>query len=104
MCSHDDLDGRRAAILSLPAIIHPMPDRTALHEDDRLVSISPRHRRRQPRDIPGLTLANDPLEADRRNVMTFIHDHVAVVATMSSTTLSGSGFESSPHQSGRSAC
>ena len=57
-----------------------MPHGTALHEDDGMVSVLPRHRRGQAQDESRLRAADDLLEAVRRQVVTFIDDHLAVVA------------------------
>ena len=59
--------------------IHAMPDRPALHEDDRVVAVLPRDGRRQPEDEPRLRLARDLFEAVRRQVVALVDDQVAVV-------------------------
>ena len=59
--------------------VDAMPDRSALHEDDRMVTVLARDGRRQPDDESGLGLARDLLEAVRRQVMTLVDDQVAVV-------------------------
>ena len=64
----------------LPSRIDAMPHRTALHEDDRVVSVLPRHRGRQPGHEPRLRPSGDQLEAVRGQMVAFIHDQVAVAA------------------------
>ncbi len=59
--------------------IHAVPDRPALHEDDRVVTVLSGHGRRQPENEPRLGLSRDPLEAVRRQVVALVDDQVAVV-------------------------
>ena len=56
-----------------------MPDRPALHEDDRVVAILAGDGRRQPEHEPRLGLSRDLLEAVGRQVMALVDDQVAVV-------------------------
>ena len=59
--------------------VDAMPDRTALHEDDWMMAILPRNRRRQAEDKTSLRSADDLFEAARRQVVTFVDDHVPIV-------------------------
>ena len=59
--------------------IDPMTDRAALHEDDRVVAVLSRHRRRQAEHVSGLGLPRDGFEAHGGEVMAFIDDDMAVV-------------------------
>ena len=59
--------------------IDAMTDRAALHEDDRVVAILPRHRCRQAKDISGLGLPRDGFEAHGGQVMAFIDDDMPVI-------------------------
>ena len=63
----------------LPPGVHAMPDGAALHEQGRVLAILSRHRCRQPDDVPRLGSVGDLRETGRRDVVAFIHDHVAVV-------------------------
>lgn len=56
-----------------------MPDRPALHENDGVVAVLPRHRRGQPHYESSLGLACYLLETVCRQVMTFVDDHVPVL-------------------------
>lgn len=60
--------------------IHPMADRTTLHEDDGMVAVLAGNGRRQPNDEPRLDLAGDLLEAVGRHVMALVNDHMAVIS------------------------
>src|SRR5579864_5982306 len=56
-----------------------MPDWTALHEDDRVVTVLACHRGGQPEDEARFCLPRHLLEAVRRDMVTFIDDEVAVI-------------------------
>ncbi|EXI75345.1 MAG: hypothetical protein AW07_01246 [Candidatus Accumulibacter sp. SK-11] len=56
-----------------------MTDRSALHEDDRVMPVLAGHGRRQAKDIPGLRSPDQLLKARRRQVMAFVHDQMTVV-------------------------
>ena len=56
-----------------------MTDRTALHEDDRVMAVLPRHRRGQPQHVAGLGRPRDGFEAHGGEVMAFIDDDMAVI-------------------------
>jgi hypothetical protein len=60
--------------------IDTMTDGAALHEDDRVVAVFPRHRRRQAKHVSGLGLPSDGFEAHGGQVMTFIDDDMAVIS------------------------
>jgi hypothetical protein len=64
----------------LPAGIDAVADRTALHEDDRVVAVLPGDRRREAEDVPGPGLTNDSLEADGRKMVALIDDELAVLS------------------------
>ena len=53
-------------------------DRSALHRDDRVQTISPVWRRSETRDSSSRDALHQLLDRDRRNVVAFINDHVAV--------------------------
>ncbi len=59
--------------------VDTMPNRSALHEDDRVVTVLARHGRGQTEDEPGLRLAGDALEALRRQMVALVDDEVPVV-------------------------
>ena len=56
-----------------------MANRTALHEDDRMMAVLARDGSRQPGDEFRLRLAGDLLKTLGRKVVTFVDDEVAVV-------------------------
>ncbi len=58
---------------------HPVADRTALHEEDRVVSILAHRRRRKPQHIARPRPPHDRLEADGRDGMALVDHHVPVV-------------------------
>src|SRR5262245_53317174 len=60
--------------------VDTMPDRTALHEDNRLVAVLPRDGRRQAEDESRLGAPGDLLEAMRREVVAFVDDQMTVIA------------------------
>src|SRR5882762_1107643 len=60
--------------------VHSMPYGTALHEDDGMMPVLPRHGRRQAEDETSLRASDDLLEAVRRHMVAFIDDHLPVVA------------------------
>jgi hypothetical protein len=45
---------RETPLCGLGLGIDPVPHRTTLHEDDRVVPVFPGNRRGQPKDVPGL--------------------------------------------------
>ena len=57
-----------------------MPNRTALHEDDRMVAVLACDGCRQANDKSGFGLAYHLLETVRRQVMALIDDHMAVLS------------------------
>jgi len=59
---------------------HVEPDRATLHKDDRLMAIFSSRRSRQAGNIFGFDLPHDLLEAERRNMVAFINDDVAVLS------------------------
>jgi len=59
--------------------VDTMPDRSALHADDRVVTVFAGHRGGQTKDEPGLRLPGDVLEALRRQVVALVDDEVPVV-------------------------
>ena len=59
--------------------VHHMPHRSALHEDDWLVAILAGHGGRQPGDVFRFRAPGHLLEAVGRQMMTFVHDQVAVL-------------------------
>src|SRR5262249_25981768 len=65
---------RRGLLSSVHAVAHW----AALHEHNRVVSVLPRHRRRQPGYEPGFCAARHQLETVRRQVMAFVYHQVAV--------------------------
>ena len=54
--------------------VDPMPNGTALHEDDRMVTVLARHRRGQAQDESRLRLSDHLFEAAGRQVVAFIDD------------------------------
>ena len=60
--------------------VHAIPHGTALHENDRVVTILPRDSRREAQDESRRRAANDPLETMRRQIVALIDDDMAVVA------------------------
>ena len=59
--------------------VHTVPDRAALHEDDRMVAILARHCRRESEYESRLGLARDLLEAVGRQMMALVDNQVTVV-------------------------
>jgi hypothetical protein len=59
--------------------VHSVPNRSALHEDDRMVPVLPRDRRRETGDKSRFGLSRHLLETVCRQVMTFIDNQVTVV-------------------------
>ena len=59
--------------------IHAMPHRTALHEDDRMVSVLAGDGRGKPDDKSGLCPARHQFKTARGKMMTFIHNQIAVI-------------------------
>ena len=57
----------------------PVPDGTALHEDDRMVSVPARNGSRQPEHIPGLRAARDRLETHCGKVVALVDHKLPVV-------------------------
>jgi len=55
-----------------------VPDRAALHEDDRVLPIPAHRRRRQAEDEPRLGAFQDGVEGNRSHVMTFVDDDLPV--------------------------
>ena len=74
---HDMLERARRALGSR---IHAVPNGPALHEDDRMMAVLAGHGCGQAYNEPGLGLARHALEALRGDVVTFIDDHVSVLA------------------------
>src|ERR1700722_9146007 len=62
--------------------IDAMTDWTALHEDNRVVSILPGHRRRQAKDVSGLCLSCDGFETHSRQMMAFVDDNMSVFGNL----------------------
>ena len=56
-----------------------MAHRTALHEQDRVVSVAAVRRRAQPDDVAGGSRAHHPLKRKRWDVMALVDQHVAVL-------------------------
>ena len=57
----------------------PEPDRTALHEDDRMVAVPARDRRREPEHVFRLRAAGDGLEADGGDMVALVDHEMPVV-------------------------
>ena len=55
-----------------------MPDRAALHEDDRVVTILPGDGSGQPEHEPRSRLPGDLFEAVGRQMVALVHDQVTV--------------------------
>jgi hypothetical protein len=94
------LEGPRGRLRSC---VHAMAYGTALHEDDRMVTVLPRDRRGQTSDESSLCAADDLFKAVGRQVVAFIDDHLPIVTdtviydTVADKTLNDSYVE----QSGR---
>ncbi|ESW78996.1 hypothetical protein X772_28260 [Mesorhizobium sp. LSJC280B00] len=63
----------------LGARINAMPNRAALHEDDRMMTIFAGHRRGQSEDIARFRPAGHMLETRRRKMVALIDDQMTVV-------------------------
>jgi len=59
--------------------INAMPNRAALHEDDRMMTIFAGHRRRQPENVARFRPAGYELKTRRRKMMALIDNQMAVV-------------------------
>ena len=57
----------------------PEPDGTALHEDDRMVTVPARDRRGQAEDVFRLGQARDGLEADGGDMVALVDHELAVI-------------------------
>ena len=68
------LKGRAAAW----TLAFAVPNRSALHEDNGMVTVLPRHGCRQPQDKPGFRLSSYGFEAVSGYVMALVHDDVAI--------------------------
>ena len=73
---HEVLERARCRLC---ASIYLMSNRTALHEDDRMVAVLACDGCRQANDESGFGLAYHLLETVRRQMMALIDDHVAVI-------------------------
>src|SRR5450631_4290942 len=62
--------------------IHAMTHRSALHEDNRMVAILPGHGRGQSQHISRFGAPRDQFEAKSGQVMTLIHDEMAVASDL----------------------
>ena len=67
-----------AALGGLRSGIDAVAYRAALHEDDGMVAILARDRRRQTQNVPGLGATGRELEADGRQVMALVDDEVTI--------------------------
>ncbi len=67
---------------SLGLGVHAMTHRSALHEDNRMLSILPGHGRGQSQHISRLGAPRDQFEAKCRQMMTLIHDEMAVASNL----------------------
>jgi hypothetical protein len=54
-------------------------DRTALHEDDRVMAVLSSWSRRQPDHVLGLNLVHDLFKADCRKMVALVHDQMPVL-------------------------
>ena len=79
-CRPDEhVAGERRSPVPLQPGIHPAPDGTALHEHDGVMTVLPRHRRRQSRDVLRLGATDGQFESAGGNMVALVHDHEAVV-------------------------
>ena len=74
----DDLVVKGAGSRLRPRI-DAMTHRAALHENDRVVTVLARHRRRQTKHVTGFRLPSDRFEAHRGDMMAFINDNMPVI-------------------------
>src|SRR5690349_19762376 len=63
----------------LLSCVNAMTNRAALHEDNRVVAILPRHRRRQAEHVLSPGLPRDGFEAHGGQVMAFVDDDMPIV-------------------------
>ena len=70
---------RNASSRGLGARVDTMPYLAALHEDDRLVTVLSRHRRRKAEYKLRLRPPGHKFEARRREMMTFVDDEMPVI-------------------------
>ena len=73
---HEMLEWARRGLC---ASIDPMSNRTALHEDDRMVTILACDGGRQAKDESGLGVPCNLFETVRRQMVAFVDDHVAII-------------------------
>jgi hypothetical protein len=73
---HEMLEGARRRLC---ASIYLMSNRTALHEDDRMVTVLACDSCRQAKDESGPGLTRNLFETVRRQMVAFVNDHVAVI-------------------------
>jgi len=59
--------------------VHPIPDRTTLHKDDRVMSVFSGHRRGQSEHKFRLGCSWYRFEADRGQMVTFVDDDVPIM-------------------------
>ena len=70
----------KGALGRLPFGIDAEPHRAALHEDNRVVAVLTGDRRRQAEDVFRLAAPRHRLEADRRQMVAFVDDQLAIFA------------------------
>lgn len=68
------------ALGGLPFRIDAESHRAALHEDDRVMPVLAGYGRRQAEDVFRLAAPGHRLEADRRQMVAFVDDQMAVLA------------------------
>lgn len=60
-------------------VVHSVPDGAAVHEDDRMMPVTPSRGGSQPIDLFGVDPLEDLLKAGSRDMVTLIDDHHAVI-------------------------
>src|SRR5262249_51813226 len=58
--------------------IHPIPDSTALHQDDRMMTVLTKWRSRQTEHVTRSHVALDLFETERGKVVALIDDHLSI--------------------------
>src|SRR5271157_5830298 len=59
-------------------MIDSVPDWTAIHENNRMVTVLANNGGRQPGDVLSLTLSGDDFETSRRDVVALVHYQMAI--------------------------
>ena len=71
---------RKGSLGRLLLGVNAVSNRSAVHEDDRVMAVLARQGGGQPRDVSRLGAPGNLLKAGRREMVTFVHDQMTVLA------------------------